>query len=120
MGSAPVRGIDALPTLVQWAGGVPPTDRQHGGRNIWPILSGRAHVSPHKALFYFNGLKLEAVRLGPWKLAPAPQGTAQPAVTAEPVKHTGPRPYNLESDVGELTNVAARHPEVLSRLQRLI
>jgi arylsulfatase A-like enzyme len=112
--------MDVLPTLVNLAGGKVPTDHKIDGKDIWPLLSGQAKTSAHEALFYFNGRKLEAVRSGPWKLAIASQGTGLRKGVAEPVKHTGPRLYNLDSDIGELTDLAAQHPEVVSRLQKLV
>ena len=117
---APLSEMDVLPTLVKLAGGKVPADRKIDGKDIWPLLSGQTTASPHEALFYFNGLKLEAVRSGPWKLAIAPQGTGLPKGAAEPVKHTGPRLYNLDTDIGELTDVAAQHPDVVARLQKLV
>jgi arylsulfatase A-like enzyme len=112
--------IDVLPTLVKLAGGQVPTDRKIDGRDVWPLLAGQTSVSPHDALFYFNGNQLQAVRSGPWKLAITPQGTGLPKGVAQPVKHVGPRLYNLDSDIGELSDVAAEHADVVARLQRLI
>ena len=112
--------IDVLPTLVKLAGGEVPTDHKIDGKDVWPLLVGQTKVSPHEALFYFNGNQLQAVRSGPWKLAITPQGTGLPKGAAQPVKHTGPRLYNLDSDIGELTDVAAQHADVVARLQRLI
>jgi len=117
---APMSELDVLPTVVRLAGGEVPGDRRIDGQDIWPVLCGRTTASPHDALFYFNGLKLEAVRAGSWKLAIAPQGTGVPKGAAEPVKHTGPRLYNLDSDIGELTDVAAQHPEVVAQLQKFV
>ena len=112
--------MDVLPTLVKLAGGEAPADRKIDGKDIWPLLSGQTKNSPHEALFYFSNLKLEAVRSGPWKLAIAPQGAGRPKNEAEPVKHTGPRLYNLDTDIGELTDVAAQHPEVVAQLQKFV
>ena len=112
--------MDVLPTLVKLAGGQVPSDRTIDGKDIWPLLIGQSKESPHEALFYFSSNNLQAVRSGPWKLAIAPQGTGLPPGAAEPVKHTGPRLYNLDSDIGELTDVAAQHPDIVARLQRLI
>jgi arylsulfatase A len=112
--------IDVLPTLVGLAGGSVPTDHKIDGKDIWPLLSGQTKESPHEALFYFLGNRLQAVRSGPWKLAIAPQGTGLPKGAAIPVKHTGPRLYNLDNDIGEQTDVAAQHPEVVARLEKLI
>jgi arylsulfatase A-like enzyme len=117
---APLSEMDVLPTLVKLSGGAVPADRKIDGKDIWPLLSGQTKTSPHEALFYFNGRRLEAVRSGPWKLAVAPQGTGLPKGAADPVKHTGPRLYNLDTDIGELTDVAAQHPEVVARLQQFV
>ncbi len=112
--------IDVLPTLVKLSGGEVPTDRKIDGRDVWPLLAGQTSVSPHDALFYFNGNQLQAVRSGAWKLAITPQGTGLPKGAAQPVKHGGPRLYNLDSDIGELSDVSAQHADVVARLQRLI
>ena len=112
--------MDVLPTFVKLAGGNVPSERKLDGKDVWPLLSGQTKASPHEALCYFNGLKLEAVRAGPWKLAIAPQGTGLPKGAANPVEHTGPRLYNLDTDIGELADVAAQHPEVVARLQKFV
>jgi arylsulfatase A-like enzyme len=117
---APMSEIDVLPTLVKLAGGHVPRDHNIDGKDIWPLLSGQTTASPHEALFYFNSLKLEAVRAGAWKLAIAPQGTGKPKGAAEPVAHTGPRLYNLDTDIGELKDVAAQNPDVVARLQKFV
>jgi hypothetical protein len=36
------------------------------------------------------------------------------------VEHTGPRLYNLDTDIGELADVAAQNRDVVARLQKLI
>jgi len=117
---APMSEMDVLPTLVKLAGGKMPRDRKIDGKDIWPLLSGQTTTSPHEAMFYFNGLKLEAVRSGIWKLAITPQATGLPKDAAEPVKHTGPRLYNLDTDIGELTDVAAQYPDVVAQLQKFV
>lgn len=68
---------------------------------------------------------LEAVRSGQWKLhlgheyvKPAPPGgNGQPGKYAKP--KIGVELFNLEKDVGEASNVAAKFPEVVARLQSL-
>jgi arylsulfatase A-like enzyme len=117
---APLSEIDVLPTVVKLAGGAVPTDHAIDGKDIWPLLSGQSKRSPHEALFYFNGNQLQAVRSGPWKLAITRQGTGLPKGAAEPVKHTGPRLYNLDTDIGELSDVAAQRPDIVARLQRFV
>jgi len=85
------------------------------------VLSGQTKESPHDAFFYFNVNQLEAVRSGPWKLAIAPQALHnKPGGDTEIFPHTGPRLYNLDIDMGELTDVAAQHPDIVARLQRFV
>ncbi|MGH7980654.1 MAG: sulfatase family protein, partial [Limisphaerales bacterium] len=112
--------MDVLPTFVKLAGGEIPTDNKIDGKDIWPLLSGQSQTSPHEALYYFHGLRLQAVRSGPWKLAIARQGTGRGRGPFVPATFDKPRLYNLDNDIGERTNVAAGNPEVVSRLQDLI
>jgi arylsulfatase A len=116
--------MDILPTFASMSGGKLP-DRKIDGGNIWPILSGQPGAkSPHSDLFYFyRGLKLEAVRSGPWKLqiaspdgGGAGKGKKGKAAPAEAF----PRLFNLETDIGETKNVAADHADIVARLQALV
>ena len=115
--------IDLLPTFVHLAGGSVPADRKIDGADISPLLLGKAKGSPRAAHYYFSGNQLEAVRSGPWKLAVTPQseGTGKPKVPAvSPEKPFKPILYNLDTDIGEKTDVAAEHPDVVLRLQALV
>lgn len=121
---APMSEMDVLPTLVGLAGGKVPTERKIDGRDIWPLLSGQSKQSPHEALFYFRSNRLEAVRSGPWKLAIVPRGEGMGKAKGKGKKSDGkpftPTLYNLDTDIGETTDVAARNPEVVKRLQGYI
>ena len=114
--------VDLLPTFVRLAGGAVPDDRKIDGADLSPLLFGKTKESPREAQYYFNGNRLEAVRSGPWKLAIAPQqeynGKAKPDApkATEPF---APKLYNLDDDVGETTDVADKHPDVVKRLQEL-
>jgi len=95
--------MDLLPTFLRLANGAPSGARKIDGRDIWPILAGLPEAkSPHDAFYYFRGLKLEAVRSGPWKL------NLQSGAL-----------YNLDTDLGESTSVAAANAEVVERLRAL-
>jgi len=114
--------MDVLPTVVKLAGGALPSDRKIDGLDLWPLLSGQTRESPHEALFYFRDVKsegkIEAVRSGPWKLAVAAQSEGWKDMAAEILAQPfTQRLYNLESDIGETTDVAAQHPDVVKRLQ---
>ncbi len=117
---APLSEIDVLPTLVKLAGGQVPADRKIDGKDFWPLLSGQNKESPHEALFYFNGNRLEAVRSGPWKLALVHQAELDQKFSKAQLRSFTPALYNLDADIGEKTNVAAEHPEVVARLQGFV
>ena len=112
--------IDFMPTFVTLAGGTVPTDRIIDGRDFTPLLLGKTQESQREAHYYYHGYKLEAVRVGPWKMAIAGQTNGM-GKNGEPVPASleKPRLYNLDSDIGEKTDVAAEHPDVIARLKPL-
>ena len=109
--------IDLLPTFVALAGGAVPATPVIDGRDITPILLGRSKESAREAHYYFNGYELQAVRQGRWKLAlvPQPEGMGKQAAKTSP----GLRLYDLDAEIGEQTDLAARHPEVVAKLKAL-
>ena len=109
--------IDLLPTFVSLAGGTVPATPVIDGRDITPILLGQSKESAREAHYYFAGYNLQAVRQGRWKLALAPQseGMGKQAAKTAP----GMRLYDLDTEIGEQTDVAAQHPEVVAKLKAL-
>ncbi len=111
--------IDLMPTAVALAGGTVPATPVIDGRDISPLLFGQSNESPREAHYYFHGYNLQAVRQGPWKLALMPQndgmGQGMPADAAG----KSPRLYNLTTDFGEKTDLAAKHPDVVAQLAAL-
>jgi len=105
---------DILPTFAALAGAALPTGRKLDGADITPQLTAAPDAKPaHETFFYYNGLRLNAVRHGDWKLQIS-EGRAPGAKPFEP------QLYNLRIDIGESTNVAAANPEIVARLQSLI
>ncbi|MCB1227237.1 MAG: sulfatase-like hydrolase/transferase, partial [Verrucomicrobiales bacterium] len=92
--------LDMLPTIAEIAGVQPPQDRKLDGVSVLSALTGDAQ--PRDTMHYFRGPNLEAVRQGPWKLH-LKSGEL----------------YNLDSDIGEASNVAAQHADVVARLRSL-
>ena len=111
--------IDLLPTCVALAGGTLPAEPVIDGRDISPLLFGTATQSPRETHYYFAGYNLQAVRQGPWKLAIAPQPETMGKGTAPDASGKEPRLYNLDEEIGERTNLADQHPEIVKRLQAL-
>ena len=106
--------MDLLPTLAGLAGTVPPRDRKIDGKDIWPLLSGQPGAkSPHEAFYYYKMDTLECVRSGDWKLRLALRRANKPNAKFEPEL------FNLKADIGETTNVADKHPDIVARLSVL-
>jgi len=111
--------IDLLPTLVKIAGGSVPADNKIDGVDISPVLFGRAKESARKEHYYYNSNTLEAVRSGPWKLALVSQNERKRDIPYKPDPKFVPHLYNLETDIGERHDVAAKNPAVVKRLLAL-
>ena len=114
--------IDLLPTCVKFAGGMVPSEPVIDGRDMSGLLLGSSQASPRNAHAYFQGNGLQAVRKGRWKLAIASQASGmgkKNTQSPEPATLDQPRLYDLDADIGETTNVAASHPEVVASLKAL-
>lgn len=95
--------IDVLPTIAWLTGSTKPSV-QIDGENIWPLLSGkRGAKSPHERYYYYNGMALQAVRSGDWKLR----------IVKDKVEL-----YNLAKDISESKNLASENPEIVNRLTK--
>ncbi|MCI0358124.1 MAG: sulfatase [Planctomycetaceae bacterium] len=142
-----VSTIDLAPSVANLLGVTLPAHRIDGV-NIAPLVCGAVETSPRSEFYYYAGDELQAVRSGPWKLhlpheyltpAQPPGKDGKPANFAnlrpESMQMSGLRGiasrhgyvvrkmeqslFNLENDMGETTDVAARHPEVVQRLLKI-
>jgi len=111
--------IDLLPTAVAVAGGTVPAEPVIDGRNILPLLLGQTRESPREAHYYFQNYHVQAVRQGPWKLAIAPQNETMGKPALPDATGRALRLYNLDVEIGEQTNVADQHPDIVAKLQAL-
>ena len=120
--------IDVLPTLAQLIGAKPPAHALDG-RDCWPLISRAPGAkNPHDAYwFYYEMNQLQAITSGDgrWKLqlphtyrtlAGRPGGTGGIPAKYEPRKLEKAELYDLASDIGEGTDVAAQHPDIVQRL----
>lgn len=122
----PAMTIDLLPTIARFTGAKLPEHKIDGKDISSLLLDEPGAKSPQEAYFFYWNKELQGVRSGSWKLyfphtyrtlvseggkdgKPAPYKEAK----------TGLELYNLETDLGETTNVAARHPDVVARMQAL-
>ncbi len=107
--------MDLLPTFALLADTTPPGDRIIDGRDVWPLMSGeKGAKSPHEVFYYYQIDQLQAVRSGKWKLH-LPLDFKK-RNWGEPEIDIPLQLYNLEADIGETTDVAADHPDVVKRL----
>ncbi len=95
----PVVSRDISATFLAAAGIKP--DRELDGVDLLPFVKGGAGV-PHASLFWRGG-KARAVRKGKWKLLEFGEDFS--------------RLYDLEADLGEKSDVSARHPDVVRGLR---
>jgi arylsulfatase len=118
--------MDVLPTLATITGAPLPAHKIDGV-NILPLLMGDPGANPREHLFYYYGKQLQAVRQGKWKLhfphgyrsyegvEPGKDGLPGPYAHGE----TGLELYDLENDISEKHDVAAKYPDVVERLTAL-
>ena len=99
--------LDLLPTLATICGADLAVDRPIDGQDLAPLLLGDTDTSPRTSFAYFFMNDLEAVRDDRWKLHVAKHG-------AEALEL-----YDLLTDPGETSDVAADHPDVVERMLRV-
>ena len=123
---APCGAIDLLPTVAALLGEAVPGDRVIDGRSILPLMTGESTESPHEALLFYWGGELQAVRSGDWKLrfphryrSLLSKGGRHGKPAAYVTERTDGGLYNLKRNPSETKNVAADHPDVVARLERL-
>jgi len=103
--------IDVLPTFADFAGADVPDDRVIDGKSIRSLLTDANAKSPHEAYFYRN----HGVRVGKWKLLVKARSTRK----NQPVGKL-PQLFDLSADIGETTNLADEHPEIVKKLTAMI
>ncbi len=120
--------LDLLPTLAKFAG-APLPENKLDGRDLsaW-LLDGPPADADSASFLYHVETHLQAVRQGRWKLHlprpyPVPwlsRGLQRAHVAdADRFEIKTPLLYDLDADLGERTDVAAQHPEVVKQLLAL-
>lgn len=116
-----ITSMDILPTIAGIIGKQLPEDRKYDGKNILPVLLGQSKSTPHEFLYYYNGINLQAIRRGNWKLHLLRSIEDQPFWSKsgknkgflELGKH---KLYNLQSDAGEKVDLSGKYPNVVREL----
>ncbi|MEP3479829.1 MAG: sulfatase [Fuerstiella sp.] len=120
--------LDLLPTIAKITGATMPHDRVIDGIDISQIIHG-TQTELNRPFFYYQHQALRAVRQGEWKLhlAHTELDRTKQGKTWQTHVPKKDRPYiedvtlyNLEDDIGETTNVAKDHPDVVASLLKQI
>ncbi|HCE04996.1 MAG TPA: arylsulfatase [Verrucomicrobiales bacterium] len=122
----PAMTIDLLPTVAELIGARLPK-HPIDGKSIVHLLKGTSDTSPHEAYYFYYGRQLQAIRMGKWKLhfphgyrtmAGRPGGTDGIPTRYSQAK-IGLALFDMEKDIGETTDVKAKHPDIVKQLQAL-
>jgi arylsulfatase A-like enzyme len=117
--------IDLLPTFAKLAGAPLPPNRKIDGKDIRPLLFGTESEDYKRNFAYFSGPRLSAIRRGKWKLVFPGFYTVWDGGGGGLPGHGQTKAeivlslFDLETDVGETTNVLSQHPTIVARLQGL-
>ena len=124
----PVMAIDWMPTFAELTNSKL-SENKIDGKNIWPLLTGETHSSPHEKLyFYYRVNELHSIRMNDWKihfsrtyrsLNGRPGG-----IDGIPVKYDmniieQNELYNLKNDPTEFFNVYNEFPEIAKKMEEL-
>jgi arylsulfatase A-like enzyme len=119
--------IDVLPTLAHLIDGKLPRHKIDG-LNIWPLIDGQPGATcPHDAYFFYRDYRLQAVRMGRWKmhfphnyrtLGGRKGGTGGRRVKYE-IDRVELSLFDLKNDKGQTTDVKDQHPQVVAKIKKL-
>ena len=100
---------DVMPTLANLAGAEDHVPDDIDGINFVAALRSKGQQLHHDFLFwaFYERGGARALRQEDWKIVQQPY-------------HTNPRLYNLKDDLGETTDVAEKHPDLVKRLVALM
>ena len=106
--------IDFMPTFANLAGFKVPDDRFIDGLDQTELLLGKSKEGARDNFVYLNN----AVRQGKWKYLRAKHKV--PGYAQDRERKQVEELYDLEADIGEQNNLAAKYPEKVSELKKLM
>jgi arylsulfatase len=126
--AAPCSSMDFFPTFARLARTAVPAGLTLDGEDMVPLLKGQAPKEDTRMLFDYFGVQLQAVREGRWKLIVPVEH--YPALRVPNIwfdynpdlftrqHRLWPKAtlYDLSKDIGEKTDLANEHPEVVERM----
>lgn len=115
--------MDLLPTFMKLAGGTIPDDLVIDGKDISPLIFDQPGArSPHQSFYYYSLTKLQAVRVGRWKLVLPRKADSPHTLWLGKYMDTVEKPllFDLEADIGEQHDLSGERPDVVSALMNEI
>jgi arylsulfatase A len=94
---------DVMATLAELAGVSREVPKNTDGISVVPTLRGTGKQQKHEYLFWSSGK--HAVRMGNWK------GIGKPGAV---------QLYDLSMDIGEMNDLAAKHPEIAAKISQIM
>lgn len=117
--------LDILPTVAAMTNSPLPHLRIDGV-DIAPLLQGKTNTSIRDTFYYYYSGELHAVRQGDWKLHVPHKWRRVKTIgnDGQPGQQDYPTIdlslYHLKNDIGETTNLADQHPEIVEQLLLLV
>ena len=115
--------LDLFPTFASLAGFELPTDRRIDGVDQTALLLGESPEGARRSFVYQahidrsqNTYAINGIRRGRWKLLRATHSV--PGYARDTEREERVELYDLERDLGETTNLAQQHPELVAELER--
>ena len=120
-----ISSIDFLPTIAAITG-APLPKLPIDGKNIKTLIEKYPDAkSPHDVFYFYQGNELQGVRSGKWKMY-FPHTYQTPVVIGNDGQQgkmgTKEMPlslFDLDKDIGETTNLASQHPDIIARLSNI-
>ncbi|MBA4068062.1 MAG: hypothetical protein C0501_31035 [Isosphaera sp.] len=109
--SQAIGSVDILATLAEVFSAKLPATAGEDSVSLMPLLRGEDKPI-HEAVVHHSSTGVFAIRSGKWKLILGPGSGATDG--------TKPHLYDLTADIGEKTDLAAKHPEEVKRLTELM
>ena len=109
---------DIMPTVMKSIGASIPQNAAEDGYDFTPLLQGKQTSSPvREATVHHSGAGVFAIRQNQWKLI---IGKGSGGRTKVPANSPEIQLYNMMTDPSESSNLYDKHPEVVSRLKKLL
>ena len=108
--------LDLLPTLAKLADADLPAN-PIDGQDISPILMGEKKAKGRESFYFYQMDQLQCVRAGKWKLHLALDSKKRN--WGKPEGEVPAQLFDLDADIGESKDLAAKNPAVVKRLLAL-